>query len=169
MSMPLSSSALGVFSSKETFESVLQHWAVARIDGPMKVTERFDEAAKQLIVVGGLMQGLFFAVVALKNPGSQAPLWIVSLFFLPLIALVFCAAKVICIVPLKMEAINTYTLMRRAMDGVPDRELTAAVEEWCREIDRIAKEKHAWLFKANMLFLLSSVLAVGVLLPLIAM
>lgn len=53
------------FSSKQSFEAILQHWAKARIDGPMQVVARFDEAAKQLITVGGLLQGLFFAVVAL--------------------------------------------------------------------------------------------------------
>ena len=157
------------FESKQTFESVVQHWAKARIDGPMQVIGRFDEAAKQLIATGGLLQGVFFAVVALgewKTKFPSSSLWIVALFFLPLLALVFCAAKVICTVPLKMEAIDTYLLMLHASDpaGVSSEELTDAVKRWCSTIDRIALVKHRWLFAANLLFLASSLLTLVLLL-----
>jgi hypothetical protein len=159
------------FTSAGTFEAVLQHWAKARIEGPMQVIARFDDAAKQLIALGGLLQGLFFAVVALGGLKGHIPLWVVPLFFLPLIALVFCAAKVICTVPAQMEAIGTYTLMKRAADpkGIPDEDLTKAIQRWCLSIDGIAKKKHRWLFWANMLFLLSSTLTMFLLLPLLMM
>jgi len=162
-----------IFESKQSFEVILQHWAKARIDGPMQVIARFDEAAKQLIATGGLLQGPFFAVVALgkwKND-FPFPLWLVPLFFLPLLALVFCAAKVICTVPLQMEAIDTYMLMKRAADpvGVDDKELTKAVRGWCSTVDRIALVKHRWLFAANLLFLASSFLTLVLLLVLVFM
>ena len=161
------------FESKQSFEAILQHWAKARIDGPMQVIARFDEAAKQLIATGGLLQGLFFAVVALGEWKSSFPLQllIVGVFFLPLLALVFCAAKVICTVPLKMEAIDTYKLMKRASDpaGVSDQELTDAVQRWCSTVDNIALVKHRWLFRANLLFLASSLLTLILLLGLVLM
>jgi hypothetical protein len=72
--------APGSLQSKPSFEAVVQHWAKARIDGPMQVIARFDEAAKQLIATGSLLQGVFFAVVALgkwKND-FPFPLWIVD-------------------------------------------------------------------------------------------
>jgi hypothetical protein len=37
------------------FHALLQHWAIARIDTPLDVIARFDEAAKQLIAVGHVM------------------------------------------------------------------------------------------------------------------
>ena len=160
------------FESKQSFETVVQHWAKARIDGPMQVIARFDEAAKQLIATGGLLQGLFFAVVALGEwTNFPFPLWIVPMFFLPLLALVFCAAKVICTVPLKMEAIDTYMLMMRASDpvGVSTQDLTDAVKRWCFTIDHIALVKHRWLFAANLLFLASSLLTLLMLLGLVLM
>lgn len=167
--MPLPAS----FSSKQSFEAILQHWASARIDGPMQVIARFDAAAKQLITIGGLLQGLFFAVVALGGVKDHLPfsLWVVPLFFVPLVALVFCAAKVICTVPVQMEAIDTYKLMKRASDppGVPDDDLQEAIQRWCLTVDKIALLKHRWLFAANILFLVSSVLTLFLLLPLVLM
>ena len=87
-------------------------------------------------------------------------------FALPM---VFCAAKVICTVPLQMEAIDTYMLMKRAADpvGVDDKELTKAVRGWCSTVDRIALIKHRWLFAANLLFLASSFLTLVLLLALV--
>jgi hypothetical protein len=160
----------GLFQSGQSFEAVVQHWAKARIDGPMQVIARFDEAAKQLIATGGLLQGLFFAVVAIGKWKNDFPfaLWIVGAFFLPLLAMVFCAAKVICTVPLKMEAIDTYLLMQRASNpsGVSGEDLTDAMRRWCRTVDRIAVVKHRWLFAANLLFLVSSLVTLAMLLSL---
>ena len=155
----LPSDAASLVQSKASFEAVLQHWAKARIDGPLQVVARFDEAAKQLIATGGLLQGLFFAVVAIGNWKSAFPfpLWVVPLFFLPLLALIFCAAKVICTVPLQMEAIGTYLLMQRiGAEGAPESDVADALQRWCKTIDRTALVKHRWLFAANILFLVSS-------------
>jgi hypothetical protein len=168
-----SRSDLTPFESKQSFEAVIQHWAKARIDGPMQVIGRFDEAAKQLIATGGLLQGLFFAVVALGEWKEKLPfpLWIVPLFFLPLLAQAFCAAKVICTVPLQMEAIDTYKLMQRAGNpaGVSNDDLTQAMMRWCETVDRIALIKHRWLLAANLLFLGSSLLTLLLLLGLMLM
>ena len=43
------------------FRALLQHWAIARIDTPLDVIARFDEAAKQLIAVGGIIQAAYVA------------------------------------------------------------------------------------------------------------
>ena len=158
-SQPAPNDEASLVQSKASFEAVLQHWAKARIDGPLQVIVRFDEAAKQLIATGGLLQGLFFAVVALGNwkNAFPFPLWVVPLFFLPLLALIFCAAKVICTVPLQMEAMGTYLLMRRVgVEGASETELADALQRWCKTIDRIALVKHRWLFAANILLLMSS-------------
>jgi len=53
-------------------------------------------------------------------------------FFLPLLTMVFCAARVICTVPHQREAaMDTYLLMKHASDpgGVNDKDLTAAMHE----------------------------------------
>jgi hypothetical protein len=102
------------FTSKAAFETILEHWAKARIDGPMQVVARFDEAAEQLITLGGIFQGVSFTVVTFGGVKDRVPLWLLAVFFVPPVALVICAAKVICTVPTKMEAIDTYALLRRA-------------------------------------------------------
>ena len=62
----------------------------------------------------------------------------------------------------------TGALMRRVGEpgDVHDDDLTAAVHSWCYSVDRIALVKHRWLFAANMLFLVSSVLTFVLLLQL---
>jgi hypothetical protein len=161
------------FESKPSFEAVLQHWAKARIDGPMQVIARFDDAAKQLIATGAVLQGLFFAVVALGKWRSEFPfpLWVIIVFFLPLLAYIFCAARVICTVPLQMEAMATYALLQRVGEpgGVDSGELGGAMQTWCKTIDRIALVKHRWLFAANVLFLASSATTLIMLLSLALM
>ena len=99
------------------------------------------------------------------------PVWVIAVFFIPLLAYVFCAARVICTVPLKMEAMSTYLLMQRVGDqgGVRSEELRDAMDAWCKTIDRIALTKHRWLFCANVLFLVSSATTLTMLLRLALM
>jgi hypothetical protein len=142
--------------STAAFEALVQHWAQARVDGPLEVMKRFDEAAKQLIALGAILQGLLFAVVNLGVKGHVPP-WMTAIISVPLMALVFCGARVICTVPVRMEAIDTYLLMKRATEhgGIGNKSFTEAVQTWCRTVDDLAKRKHRWLIAANSLLLLS--------------
>jgi hypothetical protein len=151
-----------VFTSASTFETTLQHWAAARIDSPLQLLARFDDAAKQLIALGGILQGILFAIGSSELLKGTPAGHRIPFLIMPLIVMIFCAAKVICTVPVQMEAMQTFNLLFRAgrPPGVPDTELTAAMHGWCSGVDRLVLRKHRWLKAANWLFLLSSASAV---------
>ena len=157
--------------SAKTFEVVVQHWAMTQMDGPIQLMARFDDAARQLIVVGGGMQTVFFAVLALSDLKTRIPLIVVAVVLGPLLALVFCAAKVICTLPTRMAASDTYKLALQIgqHDGLPEPELTAAINSWCIDVDKVVHRKHRWLFSANIAFWLSSLSAATTLLLLMRM
>jgi hypothetical protein len=144
------------FKSQHCYETILEHWAKARIDTPLQIIARFDEAAKQLITIGGTLQGLLIAVFAfstLQPRVSQGA--ILSIVFL-LVAFIFCAARVICTLPPGMEAMGAYKLFRNiAEPGASDEELTKAIHKWCVDVENLARKKHGWLTAANVLFIVS--------------
>jgi len=87
------------FRSPESFEAVFQHWGKARIDTSLQLITRFDDAAKQLIAIGGTLQGLLIAVFAFSNAAPRIPIWGIPLIVIVLLAFMFCAARVICTLP----------------------------------------------------------------------
>lgn len=131
---------------------MLQHWAKARIDGPLDMIARFDEAAKQLISVGGIIQAAYVAGFAFGNLKGALPNWAVFLLFGPLILMIFCAARVICLLPKKLEAFTTYELFKNMRFGIPDAEIDSAMKNWCLGVDSLAKKKRRWLHAANLSF-----------------
>jgi hypothetical protein len=156
---PIQTSSAAV--SAASFDAILQHWAKSRIDAPLHVISRYDEAAKQLVVVGGILQGVFTAILVIGGIKEHPPILITLAFFAPLIIQVFCAAKVICTVPLKMEAFETYQLLLETSHAGKDdyAPLTCAIENWCATVDKLAERKHHWLFAANVSLLLNALTA----------
>lgn len=150
------------FMSPESFEVVLQHWAKARIDTPLQLIGRFDDAAKQLIAIGGMLQGLLIAVFAFSSSAPRIPargmLVIVGL----LLTFMICAARVICTLSRNLEAMGAFELFKKiGTTGEANEQLEKEVRTWCAEMERLAKVKHHWLFAANILFLLSSAVTVS--------
>jgi hypothetical protein len=56
-----------LISSESGFQELLQHWGQARVDTPLHLIGRFDEADRQLIAVGAFIQA---AIVAAFGFGS---------------------------------------------------------------------------------------------------
>jgi hypothetical protein len=159
---PFESQPDSSFKSPKCFEAILEHWARARIDTPLLVVARFDDAAKQLITIGGTLQALFIAVFALSNAAPRIPPWGILIIVPLLLTFIFCAARVICTLPPEMEAMGAYALFKKIGDsGVSEVELKAAVDKWCIGIENLARTKHKWLFAANVLFILSSAVTVS--------
>lgn len=159
---PIETRSESTFRSPESFEVVLQHWAKARIDTPLQLVGRFDDAAKQLIAIGGTLQGLLIAVFAFSSTAPRIPAWGILVIVGMLLLFIFCAARVICTLPPKLEAMGAYGLFKKiGTSGVPNDELEKEVHTWCVEIERLAKVKHCWLIAANILFLLSSAVTVS--------
>lgn|GEM_PF-6893678 len=51
----------------QCLNSIIEHWAKARIDGPMQALARYDDAAKHLITIGGFLQGGLIAVYSVLD------------------------------------------------------------------------------------------------------
>ena len=143
------------FASENTFEIAVQQWAKSRIDSPMQIISRFDDAGKQLITIGSTLQGLYVAVFTLGKAQHEVPVAWLAALSVSLGLVVFCAAQAICTVPLKMEAIGTYRLFKNR-PNLADSELTDAIEKWCRDVDAIAARKHKWLVCAKYLLFINS-------------
>src|SRR2546423_10476637 len=159
------------FDNGPAFKTIVEHWAKARIDVPMQILARFDDAAKQLITLGSLLQGLYVAVFTFGSIGStkqQVPVWMMLLLFTPLILLILCAAQAICVMPLKKEAFDTYDLFKNGA-GISERELTRAVDQWCQSVDGIAEKKLWWLRGAKLFLVINSVTALMLLLKFMRM
>jgi hypothetical protein len=156
------------YESKPTFKTFVEHWAKSRLDVPMQVISRFDDAAKQLITIGSILQGLYIAAFTFGNLKHQVPTWLLCVLFAPLILLIFCAAQAICVVPLKKEAFDTYALFKSEA-GLTDEELTSAMHKWCQNIDKIADRKHLWLRFAKYFLVINSAITLLVLLFLMRM
>jgi hypothetical protein len=156
------------FETKRTFDAVIDHWAKSRLDVPMQVIARFDDAAKQLIMIGSVLQGLYMAVFGFGNLKQVIPIWLIALLFVPLVLLIFFAAQAICVVPLKKEAFDTYSLFKSRSE-ISDEDLTLAVNNWCKTIDGFADAKHRWLWWAKLFLVLNSVASMLFLLGLMRM
>ena len=156
------------FETRRTFDTVVDHWAKSRLDVPLQVIARFDDAAKQLITIGSILQALYIAAFTFGNLKQLVPLWLLALLFIPLILLIVCAAQAICVVPVKKEAFDTYSLFK-SHSGLSDEELTSAVDKWCQTIDGFADDKHRWLKWAKFFLVLNSLVSLGLLLGLTQM
>lgn len=156
------------FESKATFDAIVGHWAKARIDVPMQTLGRFDDAAKQLITLGSIWQGIYIGIFTFGNLKHQIPVWLLGVAFIPLVLVIIFAAQAICTVPLKKEAFGTYSLFKNS-SGLSDEQLTTAVDEWCQAIDGIANEKHKWLNRAKYSLIINSFASLALMIALMWM
>lgn len=108
------------------FRALLQHWAITRIDTPLNVIARFNEAAKQLIAVGGIIQAAYVAGFVFGGFKEKLEWWGIVSLFVPLISMSFCAAKVICLIPKKTHAFSTYELFKRMRSGIEEAEVDSS-------------------------------------------
>jgi hypothetical protein len=157
--------------NKQCFNTLMEHWAKARIDGPMQAVARFDDAAKQLVTIGGLMQGLLVAAYSLmdKQPGiltqprGLQPVLVWS--FLAFLILFFVCAAGVCWSQPKMDAVEIHDfLLKTLTQCFTEEDLSGIVGSWCIDIDKIRKRKRRWLTGASIFFMLSSVMMVVLLL-----
>lgn len=149
-----------IFDTTKSFETIVEHWAKARIDVPTQLAIRFDDAAKQLITVGGILQGLYLAAFTFGAFKDKVSVLVFLPLFVPLISLIFCAAKVICAIPLRMEAYETYKLFQGGPEiSITQENIGAAMVKWCEAIEDLVEQKRKWLHRANISFFLGSVLA----------
>ena len=125
---------------------------------------RHDEAAKQLIAVSAFLQGAYLAVFTFSDLKGSLPIAILVPMLLPLLAVVVCAATVICAVPTDMNVHRALTLLTRAGSSPTySGEVDSAIKSWCEDIDRIAEKKARWLHLGNLSFIIASMVTIGLL------
>jgi hypothetical protein len=151
-------------ASNAAADAFVQHWAKSRIDQPQQVMSRHDEAAKQLIAVSAFLQGAYLAVFTFGDLKGRVPVELLVPMFVPLLAVVVCAATVICAVPSDMNVHRALTLLTRAGSSSGySGEVDAAIKSWCDDIDRIATKKARWLHVGNISFIFASMVTIALL------
>jgi hypothetical protein len=135
--------------TEEILKTVIEHWAKARIDSPIQLIARLDDAAKQVITVTGLLQGALIAVAKVHDkPLTPYALGASTALLLALL----CAAVVICLPPHDMWAHQLYRDLKCARDDLTlQQQLDGRFKEWCTQIGNAAKQKRVVLTVAIIL------------------
>lgn len=155
-----------------SYTTIIEHWIKARIDGPVEAIGKDDEAAKQLITVGGFLQGGLIAVYSIlekQHPASMSG-WQEAgliLFGLSLLGFLSLSAWVCSIQPeTKVKPISH--LLEKALNGTISKcDLQVEVGDWCDEFQRSLQRKRNRLVAAKVLFIVCSLTAYLLLLSLL--
>ena len=76
----------------------------------------------------------------------------------------FSAAKVVCTIPTDMNVHATFQLLRDVAAGKRGLEdVDKGIFAWCDKFDAVAQKKILWLHRANIAFLVASLVTVGLL------
>ncbi|MDQ3746926.1 MAG: hypothetical protein M3444_21355 [Acidobacteriota bacterium] len=153
-------------------EALVEHWAEALVDGPMKTITRYDKTAKLLATVVTPLQAVLFAaydqVWGKMNGGT--PLWftevLLVLFVISVAGVLICVTYVCNERPrlkIKLHGLKTkrHGVISSLLDGNVD--LSSAVESWEDHIEYVTDCKHRWLMGAYWCFIAGSGVAVAVL------
>lgn len=145
-----------------TFNLLVQHWAQARIDAPIDVIAWLDDAGKQLVTVGAVLQGLYVALFAtnlFKGQISGKPVIMMSVSLG--LVMVF-AALAVCAVQVKFDVATTFDLFNGGQDS-PDGKLMDAIHQWCCSVRNTVKYKRRLLATAKVFLCLNFLASVYVL------
>jgi len=158
--------------SGQCLKSIVEHWAESRIDGPMQAIARYDDAAKQLITIGGFLQGGLIAVYSVLGRQQHLSMsgWQIAgivIFELSLILFLSFAAWACAIQP-EMQARRISYLLKKAVEHcISEDDLVGSITEWCEDIEDIVKKKRIRMMLAKGLFIVcSAVMSVLLLFPL---
>lgn len=146
--------------------SIIDHWVQARIDGPMQAIARYDDAAKQLITIGGFLQGGLIAVYSAlgRQQGlsmNRRQIALVLLFELSLVGFLSFAAWSCSLQP-EMQAKRIALMLKQAIEQcIAETYLVREVEDWCRDVESKVKSKKSRMTVAKILFILCTVTMSG--------
>jgi len=155
--------------NQQCLNSIIEHWAESRIDGPMEALARYDDAAKYMITIGGFLQTALIAVyTALDKQGllfhNKWQIALVVIFELSLVGFVTLSALA-CSVQPEMGAKNISSLLIQALKQcLSETELVNQVVGWCREIETKINRKERLMKGAKALYVLSIISMPGLLL-----
>lgn len=145
--------------SQRCLTSIIEHWVEARIDGPMQALARYDDAAKQLITIGGFLQGGLIAVYSAlgRQQGLLMNKWQIAgllVFEGSLIGFLSFAAWACSLQP-EMQAKRVSALLKQALEQcISETYLINEVEAWCWDVESKVKSKELRMAVAKTLFIL---------------
>jgi hypothetical protein len=155
--------------NQQCFDSLIEHWAEARIDGPMQALARYDDAAKYLITIGGFLQGGLFAVYSVLDKqgrllGNRWQIAFVILFEFSLVGFISLAAWACSLQP-EMHAKGISNLLTQALrQCISETDLTKEVKSWCVDVENKIRRKKGLMLAAKILYILSILTMPGLLL-----
>ena len=119
--------------------TVVEHWAKSRIDSPLQVIARYDDAAKQIITVTGLIWGILIAAAKI----TDRPLTPFSLLAAAsLLSAIVLAAWVVILPTRYMGAHEIYRDLRCARtDQMMEETVEQRIERWCQDVGGVATRK----------------------------
>jgi hypothetical protein len=129
-----------------TLNQLVQHWAKSRIDTPLQLLARYDEAGKQLVTIGTALQtlftGLYFAGKLGTMSGTPAIL-IAGLLGL----VVLLAGLAVCYVQLDTQILPAFELFKKC--DLADDALWNALGDWCDKLHHSIQRKRRYLIFAK--------------------
>jgi hypothetical protein len=140
--------APAAFCDKETaFNQLIQYWGKARIDAPLQLVARYDEAGKQLVTIGTALQTLFTALFFtghLRSVIAATPAILIS-GSLGLVILL--AGLAVCWVHVDTEVLSTFALFKQP--DLNDAAIWNALSAWCEQLGDTVKAKRRFLILAK--------------------
>lgn len=166
--------------SHTCYSAIVDNWAKARIDGPMKVIERYDDTAKILVTLGGFSPALLAALYGILSPKEATPGislsgWVITFLIISLFCfggfffsvIMACRRQVMMVTKDETPECSLPNLIEQAATtGLSANDMKNAVGEWCKEIDGLIKYKHNYVQAAS-IFLVISLLMLSILFMLI--
>jgi hypothetical protein len=126
--------------------ALTQHWLETRLDNPLHFIARLDDAAKHILVVAGILQGILIVVVKVDTDAPARMRWF-SLAALG--ALVITALLATLTLFVQSNRLGAHPIYKKVRKLTSDNELwdgvDSEIEGWCRSIDRIASQKRVLL------------------------
>lgn len=140
------------------FERIVDRWAHSQMDSALATIARLDDAAKQLIGLGGVLQGVYFVAFKFGDVGGPLVYVGILIVFVPLVLMILFAAQCVCRVRLGASAMTAYRLFRDGREtGVRIDALNDSIDGWCGQIDRVIEDKRRWVHRANGMFVVATV------------
>lgn len=137
----------------KVFDSVVEHWAKARIDTPLQMTGRLDEIARQIIAIAGVLQGLIITLAKVEEgrPGFLMVVFsgLASVCFIAAISL---SARAIHHQSNQLQAGPVFQMLRNADSGAVLEDLNRQIACWCSDAENIARAKRARIDQAMAAF-----------------
>lgn len=147
----------------QVLSTMVDHWVKSRVDTPVQVVGRLDDAAKQLLVVAGILQGILIAIVKLHPDGSSIELTEYSIpAMVALVGTAFFAMLTLCVQSGYLDTEPLYRAFRQSPGEAGALSVVdLAIKRWCDSHVRVRYWKRLLLGLAMISLVTSMSLSVA--------